>query len=320
MISRRLALSFGIGAALVAAGSVAGCASLRKTRAETAHPPVGQFLTVDGLRVHYDMQGSGPDIILLHGASGNLRDYTFGLRDLLTPHFRVTAFDRPGLGYSDPLPDGGFTLADQVAVLRAAADQLGIRRPVLLGQSFGGSVALEWALQGGDDAPSALVLLCTASLPWPGGLDVSYQILSNPLSAALVVPVASAFVSEAYVARAIERIFAPEPMPDGYIEHIGADLTLRKSTLVANARQVNGLRPQLVAMEPRYAGLKMPVELIHGDADSIVPLHIHSARLVKLLPDARLTVIPGGGHMPQHLHRDLVVTAALRVATRAGLR
>ena len=317
MTSRRSVLSLGLGAAVLAAVSVAGCASLRKSRAEAAHPPVGKFLTVDGLRVHYDMQGAGPDIILLHGASGNLRDYTFGLRDMLTPHFRVTAFDRPGLGYSDALPDGGFSLADQVAVLRGAADQLGIARPVLLGQSFGGSVALEWGLQGG---PAALVLLCAPSLPWPGGLDASYQILSNPVAAAVVVPIASAFVSEAYVARAIGRIFAPEQMPAGYIAHIGADLTLRPATLVANARQVNGLRPQLVAMVPRYAGLNLPVELIHGDADTIVPLAIHSAKLVDLLPDANLTVIPGGGHMPQHLHKDLVVKAALQAASRAGLR
>lgn len=317
MISRRLALRSVLLGAGAAALSVAGCAQARKSRAEAAHPPLGRFVTVDGLRVHYDQKGEGADLILLHGASGNLRDYTFDLRDKLTPHFRVTAFDRPGLGYSDPLPDGGFTLADQVKVLRGAAGQLGITRPVVLGQSFGGSVALKWGMEGG---PAALVLLCAPSMPWPGGLDASYRILSNPVSAAVAVPLASAFVSDRYVAAAIARIFAPEAMPAGYVEYIGADLTLRPATLVANARQVNGLRPQLVAMEPAYPGLALPVELIHGDADTIVPLSIHSARLVTLLPDARLTVIPGGGHMPQHLHPDLVIKSTLRAAERAGLR
>lgn len=317
MISRRLALSFGLGAVLVATVSVAGLVRLRKSRAEASHPPVGQFVMVDGLRVQYDMAGAGPDIILLHGASGNIRDFTFGLRDLLTPYFRVTAFDRPGLGYSDSLPNGGFSLAGQVAVLRGAADQLGIVKPVLLGHSFGGSVALEWGLQGG---PAALVLLSAASMPWPGALDASYRVLSNPLGAALVGSVASALVPESYVRKAIARVFAPEKMPAGYVEHIGADLTLRRETLIANARQVNGLRPQLVEMEPKYPGLAVPVELIHGNADTIVPLEVHSARLATLLPDATLTVIPGGGHMPQHLHRGLVVDAALRAAERAGLR
>jgi len=327
MISRRLALSLGLGAAAVVAGSVAAGVQLRRVRAEAAHPPLGQFVTAGGLRVHYDMAGAGPDLILLHGASGNMRDFTFGLRDRLVPHFRVTTFDRPGLGYSDPLPHGGYSLADQGAVLRAAADQLGIARPIVLGQSFGGSVALDWGLQGGglqggglQGGPAALVLLCAPSLPWPGGLDASYQVLSNPLGAAVLGSVASAFVPQAYVDNAVARIFRPEPVPKGYIAHIGTDLTLRRATLIANARQINGLRAQLVRMEPRYPGLALPVELIHGDADTIVPLAVHSARLVDMLPDARLTVIPGGGHMPQHLHAGLVVEATLRAATRAGLR
>ena len=304
----------------VAALSVAGCARFRETKAEAAHPPVGQFVTVDGLRVHYDLQGSGPDIILLHGASGNLRDFTFDLRDRLTPYFRVTAFDRPGLGYSDELPNGDFTLAGQVKVLRGAADQLGIKRPIVLGQSYGGSTALEWGLQGGDNGPAALVLLSAPSMPWPGDLGFSYRVLSNPVGQALVVPVAAALVSESFVEKTIARIFAPEAMPAGYIAHIGADLTLRRSTLANNAEQVNGLRPQIVAMQTRYSDLNIPVELIHGDADTIVPLSIHSAKLVKLLPDARLTVVPGGGHMPQHTQTDLVVEVTLRAATRAGLR
>jgi pimeloyl-ACP methyl ester carboxylesterase len=310
-------LSIGLGLAALSALTVTGCARLRETRAEAAHPAVGQFVTVDGLRVHYVTKGAGPDLILLHGASGNLRDWTFGLMDRLAANFRVWAFDRPGLGYSDPLPNRGFSLADQVAVLRGASDQLGVGRPILLGQSFGGSVALNWALQGG---PAALVLLCAPSLPWPGGLDPSYRVLSNPVGAALVPPVAAALVSDRYIAVATRRVFAPEPVADGYIAHIGADLTLRRATLVANARQVNGLRAQLVDMEPRYRDLTLPVELIHGDADTIVPLTIHSEPLAKLLPDARLTVIPGGGHMPQHLHPDLVIEATLRAAAAARLR
>lgn len=320
MTSRRLALSFLLGGAAVAALSVAGCARNREAKAEAANPPVGRFVTVDGLWVHYDMHGSGPDIILLHGASGNLRDFTFDLRDRLTPYFRVTAFDRPGLGYSDELPNGDFTLAGQVRVLRGAADQLGIKTPILLGQSYGGSVALNWGLEGGKNGPAALVLLCAPSMPWPGDLDFSYRILSNPFGQALVVPIASALVPQSYVEKAITRIFAPEKMPAGYVEHIGADLTLRRATLANNAEQVNGLRPQIVAMQPRYPGLTIPVELIHGDADTIVPLAIHSAPLVKLLPDAELTVVPGGGHMPQHTQTDLVVEKTLRAAARAGLR
>ncbi|MGL6211497.1 MAG: alpha/beta fold hydrolase, partial [Paracoccaceae bacterium] len=85
-------LSVGLGIAALGVLTVAGCARVRETKAEAAHPAVGQFVTVDGLRVHYATKGAGPDLILLHGASGNLRDWTFGLMDRLASDFRVTAF------------------------------------------------------------------------------------------------------------------------------------------------------------------------------------------------------------------------------------
>jgi pimeloyl-ACP methyl ester carboxylesterase len=53
----------------------------------------------------------------------------------------------------------------------------------------------------------------------------------------------------------------------------------------------------------------LPVELIHGTADTIVPLQIHSGPLSQLLPNATLTVIPGAGHMPHHTHADQVIQA-----------
>ena len=105
-------------------------------------------------------------------------------------------------------------------------------------------------------------------------------------------------------------------MPAGYEDHLGAALTLRRETLVANTSQINSLRPELVTMEPRYPALALPVELIHGTNDTIVPLHIHSQPLAQLLPNATLTTIPGAGHMPHHSHADLVLQAIDRAALR----
>ncbi|OYW51676.1 MAG: hypothetical protein B7Z31_13665, partial [Rhodobacterales bacterium 12-65-15] len=91
---------------------------MREAAVEAAFPPTGQFVTVDGLRLHYEMSGTGPDLVLIHGASGNLRDFTFALRDRLTDRYRVTVIDRPGLGYSDPAPDA--SLLAQVRIIRGA--------------------------------------------------------------------------------------------------------------------------------------------------------------------------------------------------------
>lgn len=310
MISKRLAASF-----LIAVAALAGVthwrASAREAAAEAAYPPSGSFVTVDGKRLHYEMKGQGPDLVMLHGASGSLRDLTFALRDQLADRFRVTVVDRPGLGHSDALDET--SLLAQARFIKAGVAQLGVTDPIVLGQSYGGAVALAWALDGG---PRALVLVGSPSMPWPGKLDPWYRLTDNPVGRALAIPLASALVPDSYVRSAIGAVFAPDPVPEGYEAHLGTALTLRRETLAANVAQVNALRAELVTMEQHYPSLTLPVELIHGTADTIVPLDIHSAPLSHLLPDATITVIPGAGHMPHHSHPSLVIAATLRAALR----
>lgn len=306
----RLAASLLI-AVLGFAGVTHWRASAREAAAAAAFPPSGQFVTVDGTRLHYEIAGTGPDLVMIHGASGSLRDLTYALRDRLTDRYRVIVVDRPGLGHSDPLDDT--SLAAQARIIKAGVAQLGVTDPVVLGQSYGGAVALAWALEGG---PRALVLVGSPSMPWPGDLDLWYRVTSNPVGRALAVPVASAFVPESYVRSATRAVFAPDPVPPGYEAHLGSALTLRRATLATNTAQVNALRAELVTMEPRYPTLTLPVELIHGTADTIVPLHIHSDPLSQRLPDATLTVIDGAGHMPHHAHAEQVIAAIDRAALR----
>jgi pimeloyl-ACP methyl ester carboxylesterase len=302
-------------------------ATTREADATATWPPEGTLVQVGGRTVHAVTRGQGPDLILIHGASGNLRDFTLSFMDRLTDRYRVTAFDRPGLGHTDRVDDGfahpfarfGESPADQAALLAAAADALGLENPVILGHSYGASVAMAWALDRPGDV-AGVVNVSGATMPWPGGLGFLYKVNGTGLGGALVPPLLAAFTPEPYVDRVIEEIFTPDLAPDGYAEAVGAGLTIRRDTLRANARQVNSLYPHVVAMSARYPGLNVPVEIVHGDADTIVPLDIHSEPLARLLPDATLTVLPGIGHMPHHAAPDAVVAAIDRVFARAALR
>jgi pimeloyl-ACP methyl ester carboxylesterase len=310
MTLNRLATSLLI-ATLGLAGVTHWRASARETAAEAAHPPTGQILMVDGRRLHVEVAGTGPDLVMIHGASGSLRDLTFSLRDRLTDRYRVIVVDRPGLGHSDPLDQP--SLRAQARHIAAGLAQMGVTDPVVLGQSYGGSVALAWALEGG---PRALVLVGSPALPWPGTLDPWYRLTATWPGRHLAIPLASAFVPDSYVRAAINGVFAPDPVPAGYDDWLGTPLITRRATLRANTAQVNALRAELVTMEPRYPGLTLPVELVHGTADSIVPLDIHSRPLSQLLPNVTLTVIDGAGHMPHHSHPDTVIAAIDRAALR----
>lgn len=315
---------------LVALGVLIGVtqwrAVVRENTAAAAYPPNGQLIEVDGVTIHAEVMGQGPDLVLLHGASGSTRDFTFDLAQRLATDYRVILFDRPGLGWSDRLPAyagifdaHGEPPLEQAAVLQKAADTLDVKDPIVLGHSYGGAVALAWGLNR-PSGTAAIVLLSAVSQPWPGSLGWTYRIPGTSLGSTFFVPLITAFVPQSMIDASLTSIFAPQPVPQGYARHIGPDLTLRRTTQRANTQQVNTLRPHIVEMQKRYATLTMPVEAVHGTADTIVPLAIHSTPLIQDLNNAALITLEGAGHMPHHTHPQDVLDAITRAATRAGLR
>lgn len=301
-------------------------ASAREAMAKKMYPPQGRVIDVDGTPVHVLIAGSGPDLVLLHGASGNVRDWTFDFADRVSDRYRVIMLDRPGLGWTDRLPgksgpwnSQSETPMEQAALLQKAAAVVGVERPIVVGHSFGGAVAMAWALSQPDET-AALVMLGAVSNPWPGDLGWTYTVTGSAVGGALLVPVASAFVPKSYVDGSVKAIFAPQTAPHGYATHVGAALVLRRESMRANAQQVNSLRPHIVKMSKRYKDLSLPLEIVHGDADTIVPMSIHSEPLSQQVAGANLTVLKGVGHMPHHANPDAVEAAIDRAAARAGLR
>ncbi len=314
-------------AGLLAAGSgvlIDRRGDSRADAAEEAFPPLGAFIEVEGRRVHYVQEGEGPDLVLIHGASGNLREFTFRFLDRVKDRYRVTIFDRPGLGYTDvrpdlddPWTDIGESPQSQADLLARAARQLGVTRPVVMGHSYGGAVALAWAL---DHDPAALVVASGASQPWEGGLGPLYTVNGSRIGGAVAVPMISAFVTQAMVKEAVAGIFRPQQPPEGYLDYIGAALTLRRVSFRANARQVNTLKPHLAEMSAQYPDLRLPVEIVHGAADDVVPFEIHAEPLARQIADAALTRLAGIGHMPHQVAQADVIAAIDRATERAGLR
>lgn len=314
------ASAFSLGLAGLAVGGAALAterrAARREAAAEAACPATGVLVKANGLTVHAEVAGNGPDLVLIHGANGCARDFTFALMDRLRDRFRVVALDRPGLGWSQDAGVAAISPRVQTDILRAACTSLGVTRPIVLGQSYGGSVAMAWALC--DPAPSALVIVAGATMPWQGKLGLTYRLTAHPAAAAALVPLATAWVTDARVHRTLTAIFAPDPVPPGYAEHVGTALALRRGSLRANARQLNGLKAHLEGMAQHYPHLTLPVEIVHGTADTIVPAAVHALPLSRLLPDARLTLIEGAGHMPHHTHPEAVIAAIDRAGLRAG--
>ena len=103
-------------------------------------------IPADGLTFHYQQAGAGPDVVLIHGLTGDLSIW-FLCRAMgtLARSFRVTAYDLRGHGYSD-VPRSGYTSADQAGDTLAIMDALEIDRAMLVGHSFGGVIAMHAAV------------------------------------------------------------------------------------------------------------------------------------------------------------------------------
>ena len=306
-----------VSALALAAGTTHVLAARREARARDSHPPTGQFVVVDGLRMHAQVMGDGDQtVVLIHGSSGNLRDFTHGLAPVLADRYRVIVVDRPGLGWSDAAPENEL-LETQARLIQAVSAHFGAERPIVLGQSYGGAVALCWATLM-PDRLSAVVPVSAVTHPWDTGLGAYYTLLSTTLGQWAVIPMITAYVSEARVHAEIDKTFRPQPAPEGYADHFGTDFTIRRAPLRRNALQRRQLLWQIEALSERYGEIAVPIELVHGDADPVVSHRIHSERLAAQHPKARLTTLPGIGHMPHHVSIPEVVAAVDRAALRAA--
>lgn len=304
-------------ASAAALTALTGCVGARShaESAEAKYPPIGRFIEVDGLRVHYLDKGEGPPLVLVHGANANIRDWSFSMVDRLTDRFRVIAIDRPGFGYSDRLPENGASPMAQAKHIAKAAKALGADRTLIAGHSWGGAVVTAWGLARPDQV-AGMSVLSGATYPWGGDGGTLYSLGAGPLGG-LLGAAARVYVSGDRVASLVSDVFAPQPLRPGYTDHIGVELALRADTFRWNAEDIDQLDANLGLQAPRYGELAMPMEVMHGDADRTVYDHIHSIPLARTAQNARLTIFNGVGHMPHHVREDEVIAGLDRLREQA---
>ena len=257
----------------------------RATRArEAAFPPFGRHAdTSGGLRLHFAEAGDGSaqPVVLVHGADGVLQDFPAPLVERLAAEHRVIAFDRPGHGYSDPVRPGTPPLAVQADSLREAVARLGAERPIVIGHSYGGALALRWALDHPGELRALVLVAPAAYFAWPQWSKTLFAFVASPPGrglARLLVP-----LGWPVLLAASARAFWPQPMPYGQRRHASA-MSLRPAQFAALAEEYRWLADDLAAMSERYAELRLPVEIVAGDADRVTPSSLEAERLAREIP------------------------------------
>ncbi len=308
---------WGAGAAGAVAAGAAAFNAVRARRAEEANPPLGSFVEVDGVRLHYVERGSGAPVVLLHGNGTMIQDWlASGVFDALASTNRVIAFDRPGFGHSERPRTRIWTPAAQASLIASALEAMGCGGATIVGHSFGTMVAAEMAL-GHRASAASLVLI--------GG----YYYPSARADAALAAPQAIPGIGDAIchtvsplLGAAMRpgmeaQLFAPAAVSAGWKTGFPFEMTLRPSQLRAAAAEAALIVPAAATLAPRLRELAAPVTLVAGAGDEVVSTEEQTVRLAACLDGSELLIVEGAGHMVHHTDPGSVIGA---IRSRSKLR
>jgi pimeloyl-ACP methyl ester carboxylesterase len=305
--------------------ALAGWTQFVAARIGSEHPPSGVFVPVTGGRMH--MRDIGPRdapperiLVLIHGASSNHQALTFPLEPFLRERYRIIAIDRPGHGHSDrPGGSADASITQQARLISEAMAAAGAPRAIIVAHSLAGAVATTLAM----DAPervAGLVLLGPVSHPWPGGIAWYYPIASSPVIGWLFSNVMTVPGAALSMEAGLRSVFHPQVPPEGYTQATALRLMLRPANFRANAEDVAGLHAHVSMRQARYPEIAAPTVIIAGDKDTTVRTSIHTEALARQLPDVRLVIMPGVGHVPHHADTVRVVSEIDALAERIAVR
>jgi pimeloyl-ACP methyl ester carboxylesterase len=275
-----------------------------------------KFVKVEGASLHFVIKGSGRPVVLIHGNPGSCHDW-MRLYAPMSSRFCVFAFDRPGHGHSDrPTKNGDVTAEVQAGLLNSGLAQLNVARPILVGHSWGGALALIYALSHPEDV-SGLVLLAPAVYESDDGVSSLSKLPAWPVIGDILNTLFTPLLSAWLVRTAVARAFAPDKVPGSYLRHTLAEWT-RPRTVKWYSVDDALLNTSLAKFSPHYPELRVPVSILTGDSDLIVPAKENALRLAAVLPQARLRVLKKAGHQLPFVRPGAVVRAVERVAKMAG--
>ena len=256
--------------------------------------PPSQFVAVDGMLVHLRDQGPRDDpapIVLLHGTSASLHTWEGWVAALQTKR-RVISLDLPGFGLTGPFPDGDYRMSHYSAFLAHVLDQLQVPRAVVAGNSFGGQLAWQFAL----DHPQRverLVLVDAAGYPRNAtSIPIGFRLAQIPALAPLMANLLPRQMIEA----SIRNVYGdPSKVSDELIDRY-YELTLRAGNREA-------LRQRFIQAEAgqgftRIAELKVPTLIIWGGRDELIPPD-NAERFKRDIQGSRLVLFDDLGHVPQ---------------------
>ncbi len=302
--------------ALGALGALAIFTARTERRVNAALPPLGRFVKVGGSRIHYLERGSGPTLLLIHGLGSSMRTFTHSMLDRLAGEFRVILMERPGSGESTREPRACARVRSQAETVSDFIRVLELDRPVLVGHSLGGAVALAVALEHPEQVGGLALVAPLANVQETvpavfRGLLITSRAIRR--FAAWTVATPTAILRRA---RVLDTLFGPDPVPPDFATVGGGLLSLRPKSFCSASEDLVALKDELPAMVERYPELQLPVGILYGTGDRVLDHRLHGAQVAAKIKGAELELIEGG-HMLPLTAPDVVAEFIRRVAKKS---
>jgi pimeloyl-ACP methyl ester carboxylesterase len=291
--------------------------STKSLPANTSRPkPEERFITIDKIRIYYVETGAGRPVVMIHGNAGSLQDFEFGTLGLVSRSYKVIAIDLPGHGQSGVPKGSKGTFDDEALTLHKALNTLGIRRPILVGHSWGAVVALAYALRY-PRSVSGLVLLAPAAYTQTADDDRLETLLRIPLLGDAFIVSLKPLLGPKIVKGILERAFYPDQVPDDYLKSAN-EAWLGRKQIKIYLRDDRMLETQVAKLASMYQKIRLPVIIVTGDSDRLVSPEQNAFRLHKTIGGSKLIVVQHAGHQIPQTHPEAVLRAIEMI--RAGSR
>jgi len=263
--------------------------------------PIDRFLDLpSGVRLHYRDQGdpAGEPIVLVHGFGASLYDWQ-DWETRLAGHYRVISLDLPGHGLTSAPKHYQAHMDDLTGAVDALTTKLGVRRFVLVGNSMGGGVAWNYALQHADRL-DGLVLEDSVPPPNPNPpprRGKSNVIIFNLMQSQALRGVLTHIDLSPLIRQGLESALVDTSLVTPALVQRYSDFSRAPGHRVLLLNLQGGARADPAAVNTALGQLKVPTLVMHGEADKLIAV-AEGRRTAAAIPGATLIIYPGVGHVP----------------------
>jgi len=250
--------------------------------------PASRFLNVDGVRIHYRDEGSGPPLLLIHANFGSLLSWDDATEVLSLEH-RVLRFDLTGHGLTGPDPSGDYSLERTVQLTERFVDALGLTQFSIVGTSIGGTVAMHYTAKHPERVEKLILLN-------PGALE-GRSVQRSGGSLPRVANILKYITPRAMASYMLKSRFGDSDRVDDKLIDQWYDMWLREGQRAAILARLRAYSS--ADLEKVTAAVTVPVLILWGEQDPQTPVG-QAEELRKLLvnsPDVKVITYPGVGHM-----------------------